>query len=108
MQIQISINGRKKTVRIEGQFNRLDRLALIAELKNFEQYDKFFIDLTDTSFLTTHFFNILADIRSRYPEDYKKIIILNPNEMLQEIFEITHLNRVYKLEYVMDPITLSR
>jgi anti-anti-sigma factor len=86
-----------RTIRIYGDINKFELQGLKSNFADLKSLSELVVDLADVDFAGSDFLNLLLDIRHQYPNDYVKIVFLNPNELLQELFEMTGLDQVYRI-----------
>ena len=86
-----------RTIRIYGDLNKFELQGLKNSLLDLKSLSEVAVDLTEVDFAGSDFLNLFLDIKHHYPSDYGKIVFINPNELIQELFEMTQLNRLYRV-----------
>jgi anti-anti-sigma factor len=89
--------GSVRTIRIYGDINKFELKGLKESLAELMALTEVVIDLAEVDFAGSDFLNLFLDIRHYFPSDSGKIVFVNPNELIQELFEMTQLNKVYRI-----------
>ena len=97
MNFKCEQSGSVKTIRIYGDINKFELQGLKASLMDLKAQSEVVVDLSDVDFAGSDFLNLFIDIRRHFPFDFTKIVFLNPNELIQELFRMTHLDSVYRI-----------
>ncbi len=95
MQIRSYVNGSVKVIVAEGDMNKLELKDLKDEFRFLPLFSEVALDLSGVAFAGTSLVNLLAYLQNRFPEDYRKIRLINPNEMIRQMLSLTHLDRLY-------------
>ncbi len=89
--------GTRRIIRINGDINKFELNGLKSSLQELKSFSEVVVDMTDVDFAGSDFINLFIDIRHYYPSDFAKIVFLNPNALIQELFQMTHLDSVYRI-----------
>jgi ABC-type transporter Mla MlaB component len=100
MNIIVERKDSTKTVRVFGDINRHELLVLKAEFKELSALRSFILDLTEADFAGTDFVNLLAELRRVYSTIFSRVLIKNPNELIQDLLQISQLDKVVAISRV--------
>ena len=89
-----------KVVKITGELDKTNFEKLKGELSDLAPFSEVLIDLTEVTIISSDFLNFLAILRNRRPLDHKKIRLLNPNDLVSRMVEMSHLESVYRIERI--------
>lgn len=89
--------GSIRTIRIFGDINKYELQGLKNNLLDLKTLSEVIVDLSEVDFAGSDFLNLFIEIKHHFPLDYTKIVFLNPNELVQELFQMTHLDGVYRI-----------
>jgi anti-anti-sigma factor len=92
--------GGIRTIRIYGDINKFELQGLRQSLADLKPLSEAVIDLTEVDFAGSDFLNLFLDIRHHQPADFGKIVFVNPNELVQELFEMTQINKLYRVRQI--------
>jgi len=98
VKIKSFISGSVKVVVPEGNISKTDFRdfkALLDEFRFIRLFSEVLFDLSEVQFAGSTLINLLVSLRNRYPGDYQKIKIINPNRMIRELFRITRISDSY-------------
>jgi anti-anti-sigma regulatory factor len=98
MEYQVAEQGTLRNVKLGNGFNRSDCGTFKGFFKNIEKLSRLTIDLSNLEFAGTDFINALIAMRRAYLNDIYKLVLLNPNESLLELFTITNTSAAFNLE----------
>jgi anti-anti-sigma factor len=95
MQIRSFVSGSVKVIVLEGDINKVELKNLKDEFRFLHLFKEVLFDLSAVDFAGSSLVNLLAYLKNRFPADYGKIKIINPNEMVRELLHITGLDTLY-------------
>ena len=98
MNITVERKESVKTVRVIGDINRNELAALRGEFKDLPLLKSLIVDLAEADFAGTDFINLLVELRRTYSTYIRKLILRNPNELIQDLLEISQMSRVLMIE----------
>jgi anti-anti-sigma regulatory factor len=84
---------------IEGDINKLDLKQLQMQLELCGHAKSIELDLTAVIFAGSDFLNFLVNLRRRRPEIAARLEIINPNDVISELLEMTQLDRTYRVRH---------
>jgi anti-anti-sigma factor len=87
-----------KTVRVFGDINRNELAALKGEFKDLPLLKSLIVDLAEADFAGTDFINLLVELRRTYSTYIRKFIIRNPNELIQDLLDISQMSKLFMIE----------
>jgi anti-anti-sigma regulatory factor len=97
MQLDIKKILKEKTIRITGNINQSDCYLLRKELLDADSYSRVLIDLTAVNLLFTDFINILVEARILIKNARKKIKLIGPNKIIEEMFVSAGIDKIYEI-----------
>jgi len=101
MNITVERRETGKTVRVFGDINRHELTSLKTELKEISSVKSFIVDLTEADFAGTDFINMLAELRRIYSPFIRRLTLRNPNELIQDLLDISQLSSVFAIEHTV-------
>ena len=95
MKIRSYVSGSIKVITVKGDINRVELKDLKDEFRFIHLFREVLFDLSSVEFAGSSMVNLLAHLKNRFPDDYRKIKIVHPNEMIRELLAITHLDESF-------------
>ena len=87
-----------KTISISGSIDKLDNFELRREFLPLNRFSKICVDLTDVVFLDSGFVNLMTELRRMDDEEVSRIVLVNPNENISELFRMLALEETVEIE----------
>jgi anti-anti-sigma factor len=93
-------NGKTKIIKVSGEmdFDRIEKFR--KELEQIDLFIEVLIDLAGVTYVDSNFINLMIQIRNQRPFDYKKIKILNPNNLVTKVLTLNRLDSVYEIQNI--------
>ncbi len=92
MEIKIKQKKNTKTIKIIGDINLTELEKVETTLKGIKDFSEIQIDLSKVTYTNSSFLNIIIMVKDKYPD--KKIIILNPNELVMQLLTLTGIEHL--------------
>jgi anti-sigma B factor antagonist len=100
MSVTIAKRGKTVVVGVAGQLvvsNRLElKKAILEELERGER--QFHVDLRDTGYIDSSGLGVLISLQRRIHEHQGELRLVNLNDDVKTVFELTKLDSVFQLE----------
>ncbi len=104
MKISVKTEHDRKTIKITDSVNTLDVPKLKQALSDAARFSRVTLDLTETAFICTGFINLLVDLKNKVPGAHERIRLLNPNNLILELLDLTDITKIIKTETYNDEL----
>ena len=96
-------------IRIFGCINKLDNFELKQKILPMDKFEKVILDITNVGFLDSGFIGLISELNHRNPGAAQKIKIVNPNQSIIEIFNLTMLDLLCEIsiDEAVEPVNID-
>jgi len=95
MDLKITKKKDIKVIKVFGEINLFELQKVEDALTDVYDFEQIHIDMTKVSYTNSSFLNIIIMIKDKHPE--KTIKILNPNELVMELLNITGVENLVEI-----------
>lgn len=95
MEIQKTINDGIITIKIIGRLDTSNSTQLDEEVKEFKEDDKLILDFSELEYLSSVGLRILLSLKKKLKDNIK---IINVNEFVREVFDMTGFSDIFEIE----------
>ena len=95
MEIQKTINDGIITIKIIGRLDTSNSTQLDEEVKDLKEDDKLILDFSELEYLSSVGLRILLSLKKKLKDNIK---IINVNEFVREVFDMTGFSDVFEIE----------
>ena len=93
MKIEVTYKGDVKVIRIDGEITIFEMEKLKDQLQDSGNCSEVHVDLTDCSFASTSFVNLIFEAKNKFKKNNVKFKISNPNSLVLEMLKIMQLEK---------------
>jgi anti-anti-sigma regulatory factor len=94
MKISNWIGSQIKTVVISDNVNRLDIDELRKNIIEANSIKTIHLDLSKVDFVDWSFINLMIEIKIKFPDIYRKIKIINPNDFVIDVLKMMFVDMI--------------
>lgn len=95
MEIQKTINDGIITIKIIGRLDTSNSTQLDEEVKELKGEDKLILDFSELEYLSSVGLRILLSLKKKLKDNIK---IINVNEFVREVFDMTGFSDIFEIE----------
>ena len=95
MEIQKTINDGIITIKIIGRLDTSNSTQLDEEVKELKEDDKLILDFSELEYLSSVGLRILLSLKKKLKDNIK---IINVNEFVKEVFDMTGFSDIFEIE----------
>ena len=95
MEIQKTINDKIITIKLIGRLDTSNSTQLDEEVKELKEDDKLILDFSELEYLSSVGLRILLSLKKKLKDNIK---IINVNEFVREVFDMTGFSDVFEIE----------
>ena len=95
MEIQKTINDGIITIKIIGRLDTSNSTQLDEEVKELKEDDKLILDFSELEYLSSVGLRILLSLKKKLKDNIK---IINVNEFVREVFDMTGFSDIFEIE----------
>ena len=95
MGIQKTINDGIITIKIIGRLDTSNSTQLDEEVKELKEDDKLILDFSELEYLSSVGLRILLSLKKKLKDNIK---IINVNEFVREVFDMTGFSDIFEIE----------
>ena len=95
MEIQKIINDGIITIKIIGRLDTSNSTQLDEEVKELKEDDKLILDFSELEYLSSVGLRILLSLKKKLKDNIK---IINVNEFVREVFDMTGFSDIFEIE----------
>lgn len=95
MEIQKTINDGIITIKIIGRLDTSNSAQLDEEVKELKEDDKLILDFSELEYLSSVGLRILLSLKKKLKDNIK---IINVNEFVKEVFDMTGFSDIFEIE----------
>ena len=89
-----------KVIKITGEAGETDLKKLKDALRNMASCSEIMLDLAGVHYISSDFTGFLLKIRNENPRHYAKIKLLNPNEAVRGMLEMTDIAKLFDIQAI--------
>ena len=93
-------NRPAKIIKISGEMEGREIASLKKSLEDAAAFPEIIIDLSDANFLNSSFVAVLIQIKDCKADLFAKIKLVNPNELVRAMLEISPLSQACPVEMI--------
>lgn len=95
MEIQKTINDGIITIKIIGRLDTSNSTQLDEEVKELKEDDKLILDFSELEYLSSVGLRILLSLKKKLKDNIK---IINVNEFVREVFDMTGFSDIFEIK----------
>ena len=95
MEIQKTINDGIITIKIIGRLDTSNSTQFDEEVKKLKEDDKLILDFSELEYLSSVGLRILLSLKKKLKDNIK---IINVNEFVREVFDMTGFSDIFEIE----------